>query len=163
MMVFPFKPLQAGYTVDFTDGLISIDLDGGLPRTRLDVQGSPRPVSATWVLVGDEYDLFMGYIRNWIRSGGASLQMSLMLDSSKMEDYETIIVARSIKLAAKNGKTFTVTASLLVLPLDRYLDEETDEYGIVAQWVNDTYGDPFVAGEVLNLLDRLVNVSLPHE
>lgn len=113
---FPFCPLQAGYAFDLVDGILSSGLDGGPSFRRLDTTGNPFVVNVSWALARNEYDMFMGYVRNWIRSGGDPFLIGLILEGSEMTEYQASFIPGTIKLASKNGGVFTVSAQLEALP-----------------------------------------------
>lgn len=157
--LFPYCPIQDGYGVAFSDGILTTDLAGGPAFRRLDVVGGPSRVQVSFVLKSpDAYSLFQGHIRNWIRSGGDFFEIDIIVDSGEMERYEASFVPGSIQLVSKQGPVFTVSATLEVLPRYETLDEATDEAGAAAM-VHAFYG-PDTSG-FLNLLDQLVNEDLP--
>jgi len=160
-MKCPFSPAQAGYSAGFQDGVLSVVLDGGPPRARLDVQGAPMPVSATWVLTGSEYDVFQGFLRVWARTGGSPVEMDLILDTSSLETYQVMFEPKSFRLVSKQGGVLTVSGTLLVLPLDKYLDAESDPYGNLAE-LYALYGSWEVIAQIFADLALLANEDLPH-
>lgn len=162
-MLFPFCPLQATYSVALNDGVIATELDGGAPRTRLDIMGRPRVVQATWVLRKEDFDLWLAYWRQWERSGGMYYEMDMIIDSGDPERYQATFVPGSTSWGSKNGSVFTITASLWVLPLPKYLDEETDPYFPYLELIDAYNGDVQQLLYALNLLAQLVNVNLPSE
>lgn len=162
MIPFPFKPLQAGHTIAFNDGMLSVALDGGPPRQRLDTVGAPDQVSASWVLKGDEYTLFMGAVRNWRRAGGEPLLMQLVHDSAEPDTYQVTFVPNTVRMISKNGEVFTVAANLLVLPLDKYLHPDLDIDALRAYLVS-FYGSPKLASLALDLLREMMVEAWPHE
>jgi hypothetical protein len=162
-MLFPFCPLQASYAVTMTDGVIATELDGGDPRTRLDILGGPRVVNATWVLRKDRFDIWQAYWRQWERSGGMYYEMDLLIDSGDLERYEATFIPGSTNWGSKNGEVFTVTASLWVRQLAKYLDADTDPYLPYLDIIELYNGDIDEMFRVFNLLAKLVNVDLPSE
>lgn len=113
---FPFCPLQAGYAFDLVDGLLSSGLDGGPSFSRLDTTGNPFPVNASWALTARNYSMFMGCVRNWIRSGGELFLIDLIIEEAEKTEYQARFIKDSIKLVSKDGGVFTVAARLEVLP-----------------------------------------------
>lgn len=161
-MLIPYCPLQSAYSATFSDGIIATQLEGGAPYTRRDVYGAPHLVQATWVLHENDYSILMGFYRDWIRSGGAFFEVDLILESQNVDRYQASFVPGTMALAGKNGTVITSTAQLWVLPLDKYIDEETDYFGSLAGLVG-VYGDIATVIRILNALEKLVNVDLPYE
>ena len=152
---FPFCPLQAGYAFDLADGILSSGLDGGPSFRRLDTTGNPFVVDVSWALVRTEYDMFMGYVRNWIRSGGDPFLIDLILEGSEMVEHQASFIPKSIKLASKNGGVFTVTAQLEVLP--KFVSTCDDEWA--ARALLDAYFGQD-ACEAFEILDKAVTEDL---
>ncbi|WP_454674837.1 hypothetical protein [Achromobacter pestifer] len=157
----PFRPAQAGYSAAFGDGTESIQLAGGSGRYRAGVQGNSDTVNASWVLVGDDYSAFMGFVRNYWREGPQSFLIDLSLDSHEMEEYEAYFVPRTLKLVSRQGRTYTVSSSLEVLALAKFEDADLDYWGSLIMLLV-IYGSIPAAREILNLLAKLVNEDLPH-
>lgn len=160
-MLLPYCPLQASYSVSPIDGMLSTDLDGGAPRTRLDILGGPSTVQCTWVLRAFDFSIFMGFWRNWRASGGVYFDVDLLIDSADVERYQASFIPGNTLNWSKNGDVYTVVAPLWVLPLDKFLDDD-DYYGTLAMLIG-AYGSVAAALAVLNALDKLVNVDLPYE
>lgn len=152
---FPFCPQQSGYAAEFADGIISAGVSGGPSYSRLDTTGNPAIVSATWVLKGSKYDLFMGHIRNWGRSGGDPFSIELALESSELIEYRATFIPSSIRLVSKSGAVFTVAAQLEVLP--NFVSPCSDEWASRAA-LNAFYGDD--ACLVIDTLEKVVNEDL---
>lgn len=161
-MLFPFCPLQASYAPSMTDGVIATELDGGAPRTRLDILGGPHNVQATWVLRRDKFNIWLAYWRQWERSGGVYYEMDLLIDSGDLERYQATFVPGSTSWT-ENGDVFTISAGLWVLPLAKYLDQDTDPYLPYLELIELYNGDVDEMLRVFNLLAKLVNVDLPSE
>lgn len=96
MQKMPFYPLDAGYSSSVNDGVRRIALDGGGGRYRVDILGGADIVNATWRLYGDEYSMFMAFVRRWIRSGGQRFEIDLVLDSHEIETYQASFIPESI-------------------------------------------------------------------
>jgi hypothetical protein len=163
MINFPFVPVSAGYTAELATGVRAIIVDGGRPRERLEFVGTTRPVTASYVLYQDKYDLMLGYFRKWERAGGGPVQFKLMLDSMRVEDYVGGFVAGSPpRISARTGRLITVSVSLWVETKPLYADAETDPVGIAIDWNDATYGDMGVGLEVLLGLQKVVR-ALPND
>lgn len=157
----PFCPTQASYSVTFGDGISSIQLDGGSARYRAGVQGNAHTVDVNWVLTGQDYALFMGFVRNYQRSGAQAFDIDLSLDSHEMTTYVAHFVPRTLKLVSRRGSVFTVAATLEVLPRQEFEDGSLDYWASLVMLLV-IYGSLPAAQEILNLLDKLANEDLPH-
>lgn len=149
---FRFCPAQAGFGAQFGTGVISTDLPGGLPWSRLDTTGNVHRVPATWVLGADDYCEFMGFVRNWENSGGDPFTVDLRLETPDTQTYEATFEVGTIALQSINGNAFTVAGTLLVMPL--FLDPCTDECAARAT-VGAIFGDDIC--EMIDLLDHIVS------
>lgn len=158
MLVLPICPLQAGYSVEPDDGVQAVKLDGGSSRYEIVSQGNAGIVNVSWNLTAGQYDLLKGFHRVWLRTLEPFLA-GLIIESSVMELHESRFVPNSFRLTGKNGGAYSVSARLEVIPLDIYLDPETDP-GEALVMLNKIYGPQ--AGLALNLLEKLVNQDLPH-
>ncbi|MCP1404245.1 hypothetical protein [Achromobacter insolitus] len=157
----PFCPAQAGYAADFGDGTLRVQLDGGSGRYRAGVMANSDTVTATWVLQGEEYSAFMGFVRNQRRSGGVPFLIDLPLESHELVEYEANFVPRSVRLVSKTASVFTVAASLEVLSKLEFDDIDLDYWASLVMMLA-IYGSIPAAREILNLLAKLVNEDLPH-
>lgn len=162
MDLLPICPTQAGYGADFRDGIIQISLDGGAPRSRVDIPGGAYLINAQWVVQEDDYSLLQGFYRRQKRSGFAGFLADLVLDTSGIERYEATFQAGSFRLTSKNGPVFTVTASMWVYPLAKYEDPETDPYEYILDLIP-YYGSVENVRRMMNLLEKLVNVDWPDD
>lgn len=152
---FPFVPQQAGYTADFADGIVSSGIDGGPSFRRLDTTGNPFSVSASWVLACDDYDMFQGYVRNWMRSGGDPFIIDLVLEGLEAAEYQATFVPGTVRLSSKNGNVIIVNAQLEVLP--NFVSPCNDEWAARAL-MEAVFGDD--ACEAIDILDKVVNEDL---
>lgn len=157
----PFCPAQAGYSADFGDGTLRVQLDGGSSRYRAGVSGNSDTVAATWILKGEEYSAFMGFVRNQKRGGSAPFLIDLPLQSHEFVEYEAAFVPRSVRLVSKTAAVFTVSASLEVFSKLEFDDADLDYWASLVMMLV-IYGSIPAAREILNLLAKLVNEDLPH-
>lgn len=157
----PYCPVQTAYTASFGEGLIRIALEGGAGRYRRVSQGDTHTVACRWILRGDKYSVFMGFYRNFIRSGGEPFTIPLTLDSANLDLYTAQFIPGTVQVEGKSGEVFTVSGQLEVQQLPLYWNGSEDEWGAIAMLVGE-YGSIRAAAEILNLLDKLVNVDLPY-
>ncbi|MPS30032.1 MAG: hypothetical protein E2576_14265 [Alcaligenaceae bacterium] len=67
----------------------------------------------------------------------------------------------SFRLVSKQGRAYTVSGSLLALPLERYQDAAADPWGNMAE-LYALYGSWDVISQLFADLAHLVNEDLPH-
>lgn len=159
--LLPFCPLKAGYSADIGDGTMRTPLDGGPGRYRATLADEPHMVSATWRLRDEKYSMFMGFVRNYRRSGAEAFEIDLRLETHRTERYVANFVPGSIRLVGKDGRFYTVSATLEVQPLPGLQDGDLDYWGSLIMMLT-IYGSVAAAREILNLLAKLVNEDLPH-
>ncbi|NMK45518.1 hypothetical protein [Achromobacter sp. Bel] len=159
--LLPFCPLMAGYSADIGDGTIRTPLDGGPGRYRADLSGSPHMVSALWRLRDERYSMFMGFVRNYRRNGAEAFEIDLRLDTHKTERYVANFIPGSVRLVSKEGRFYTVSATLEVQPMPDLQVGELDYWGSLIMMLT-IYGSFAAAREILDLLGKLVNEDLPH-
>lgn len=156
----PFQPAQVGFAATFGDGTQRIALDGGSARYRAGMQNMSDTVQATWVLRGENYAAFNGFVRN-ARRAGVPFLIDLSLQSHEMVEYEASFVPGSVQLVSRQGAVFTVVAQLEVFALDEFDDATLDYWGSMILFLA-VYGSVAAAREIMNLLAKLVNEDLPH-
>ncbi|WP_335953694.1 hypothetical protein [Acinetobacter higginsii] len=142
---------QEGYSASIGDGVISQILDGGAERYRKALKGVMNTVNSRWVVGEAGYQYLMAFHRVWARTPSQPFIAKLCVDNALVEDYECFF-SGTPTLTNKEGKHFTVTATLRVKPLD--IDPAIDDT-IVG--VGNDDGD--LAG-LLPPLEKLVNVDL---
>lgn len=157
--LLPFCPLMAGYSADIGDGTIRTPLDGGPGRYRAGYSDSPHMVSVSWRLRDDEYSIFMAFVRNYQRSGGKPFEIDLRIDSHEVSRYVANFLPGSMRLAGKDGRFYTVSASLEVQP--KFQDPDLDYWATLLGWMAIYGGLPGVR-RMLNQLEKLVNEDWPN-
>lgn len=158
MRVLPICPLQAGYSVEPDDGISAVKLDGGASRRERVSDGNVAIINVAWHLTADQFNLLSGFHRNWRRTLEPFLA-GLIMESAALELHESSFVPNTFRLTGKNGPSYAVSAQLEVVPLDIYLDPDTDPGGAYAM-LYELYGAQ--AWRIVNELDLLVNRDLPH-
>ncbi|CAB3680508.1 hypothetical protein [Achromobacter kerstersii] len=158
--VLPFLPIQSGYGVKPGDGTQRIALDGGSGRYRAGLRGTPHMITATYALFGEEYDAFMGFLRNIERAGGEPFQADLVIDGTRKRRYVAHLIPGSAS-ASISGNVFTVSVTLEVDRLPDYDDATLDYWGSLVMMLA-IYGSIPAAKEILDLLAKLANEDLPH-
>jgi hypothetical protein len=112
------QPDSAGFAVTEGSTNIAIDLDGGAPRMRADLQGAVSTVNVQWSLSNTQFDFFKAFYRSGIGNGANPFWIKLVgLDSAELTPYQALIVPGSYKPASsQSGLTYVVTAQLWVTP-----------------------------------------------
>lgn len=144
---------QEGYSASIGDGVISQILDGGAERYRKALKGVMNTVNSRWVVGEAGYQYLIAFYYVWARNPSQPFIAKLCVDNALVEDYECFF-SGTPTLTSKEGKHFTVTATLRVKPLDR--DPAIDD--IIVGVGND---DGDLAG-LLYPLEKLVNEDLPN-
>lgn len=155
LLRFPFSPLQASLAAKFGTGVISTSVPGGPSLMRLDTTGNVHTVSASWNLRPADYDMFMGYVRNWERSGGDPFLISLRLEGSESQEYRATFIPGSFSRPTRSAGVFTVEAQLEVLP--NFVSPCNDEWAARAL-MEAVFGDDVC--EAIDILDKVVNEDL---
>lgn len=147
-------PTEAGYSVrENTGEFLQVTLDGGVPKTRRNIVGAWKAVDCRWIFDVVQLRAFEELYYYFSATGGP-FEIPLVL-SGPLKEYKAVFTPRSKKISNPRGHYYEVTATILVEPND--FDEST-----ISKWMLiDEYGSLEEAEEVLNLLEKLVNVDLP--
>ena len=145
-------PDQASYGFGDTDEVISQKLDGGLSRNRVDILNATKVLTCQWTVGSDNYR----YLRAFYNVNKAiPFLIDLYMDEPVLTEHEAQFVADSFRLNSQQGLTFVVSCQIEAKPID---NSEADESLVE---LVDAYGSVYEASQVLNLLEKLVNVDLP--
>lgn len=145
-------PDQNGY--GFTNGseVLRTKLDGGLGRYRVDILNASRQLSCQWTVGPNDYQYLQSF---YSVVKGAGFLVDLYMDAGVLTEHTAHFMPDSFGLVSQSGLTFVVGAQLEVEPIDN------SEYDQSLIDLIDIYGSSDAAIEVLNLLEKLVNVDLP--
>lgn len=132
MIKCPFLPEQDSYSAKYGEQIVSIDLDGGLPRQRKDFDNAASSFTVKWILDRAKFEKIQSFYRAYVRSGGAPFLIDLILDDSGILEYTAVIVADSWSFDSIEGFTYTVSCELKV----EYKDWDTGY--ILMSYDNDT-------------------------
>ena len=126
-----YLPDSSSYSATYGSGVISTDLDGGMPRLRRDQIDSPERFSVSWRLSADDFQEFMFFFRSTIDGGSIPFTMYLLLHDSFSILYEVILVPGSLKVDEARGLSRSVSAQLIGSPVDDYklIDEAISAFG----------------------------------
>lgn len=145
-------PTQAGYSVQFGNGVNSQQLNGGASRFEVDVLGASHTVNLSWTTGQAGYQYLMSFYRLWQRNPSQPFLARLIIDDHQMQDYDCHFVPATFMLSAKTGKAHTVTAQIEAKAI-------TPDYDF-DQSIVDAWESGIVGG--LPDLEQLVNVDLPN-
>lgn len=109
-------PVSDGFTVGDPNEVVSVELDGGLPRQRRDIVGGARPVSLRWQLSSPEYDSLMDFYEATLANGALPFLIDLPLRRSAFEECVATFAPNTLRLDQQSGDTWWVSAQLKVIP-----------------------------------------------
>lgn len=144
--------LQAGYSANIGNGVIAQVLDGGAPRFRRALKGTVHSGNVSWTVNATGYQYLMAFYRVWARNPNQPFLIDLCIDNGVVEPYEAFFDG-SPSLTEKRGKTFMVSATLIVKPL-----ATSDEVDDLLVSVGNTGGS---FADLVQPLEELVNEDLP--
>jgi hypothetical protein len=104
------------YSAQFGNNVLSIELDGGAGRYRLDKIGAAHQVSVQWQLTYKAYSYLMAFYRTEIDFGSMPFEIDLSLDSGPSATYTAHIVPGTFKLDAYLIGLYQVSATLEITP-----------------------------------------------
>lgn len=160
MLKLNYPPEQAGYAV--TDGTetVSIQLDGGLSRSRKDILNSSSLVNVSWLLSPSYYEYLRAFYKETTAGGtGATpFLIDLILDEYVLTEHTAKFVPGSMTLAGMSGQSYKIQAQLEVEPI-----VYDDGYFLAIMALVDQFGDDAVvqAPLMFNALEKLVTVDMP--
>jgi len=150
---FIFKPEQDGYSVAPGKTTLSVQLDGGASRSRLDMLGATFPVSVEWNFSPAEYKYAFAFYNSVTKSGSLPFLIDLLLDAPEINEYEAKFVPDTFKLSSQRGWNYKVTAQLEVKPL-----EPDEEFNLAYVDLINEYGSFEALTAATNQLEILVNI-----
>lgn len=148
------RPDTQGYSVQDGEDVIAIELDGGAGRYIRDKWGSTSRVSVTWTLLPAQHQYLRAFYNTTIQKGALPFLCDLILDDPTPVEHVCRIVPKTMTLGSQQGFAYISSCTLEVEPIA--IDSELDETLVM---LYGEYGDG--AYDILNLLEKLVNVDLP--
>lgn len=113
-------PVPDGYQFKDTTQVIHIPLDGGLGRTKRDLDGASTVVNVTWRTNAAGLLYLRDFYRTWVMSNekATGFPIDLIIDGAAPAEVFCNFIPGSMKLSSVNGHTYTLTALLesVVLP-----------------------------------------------
>lgn len=149
-------PDQDGYTLKDGDEVISVKLDGGASRRRLDVLGATVTITATWTTDRRGYEYLRSFFNTGSRRGSVAFYVDLILDLATLTTHTAYFIPGTFSLVSQKGFSYTVQANLEVKRTPP--DELDDDFRLIFYGSEVTDGD--IADEYFNLLQQLVNFDL---
>lgn len=153
MNSFALCPLQDGYTPQPANNMLDQALMGGFARQRVQFVNNVHIVNATVSLHDKAHQqYFWAFWRSYTLNPRYFL-WRLMVDDAEATTYQCQFVANSIQIQERNGLVYRASFSVRCKP--KPIDHEFDQQ-IIDIWES---GSPL---EMLNLLEKLVNVDFPN-
>jgi hypothetical protein len=146
----PFIPEKTTYSYKVDGDVVSVELDGGLPRKRRDIAGSASKVECTWFLSPVQYQYFMAFYRFTIKRGALPFLVDLLIEQPYLEEMKASFVANSLSMK-QIGLSFEVSAELEVVPIG---DDDFDEMIVLFYDESGSDNTPW------NQLEQLTNYDL---
>lgn len=149
-----FLPESSSYSATHGFGLLSTDVDGGMPRNRLDQVNAPHTVNVLWKLDVEEYEELAFFFRRTVRGGALPFTMDLIIDRGGLTRYECQLIPASFRLTEARGHGRIVQAQVYCLSVDDTvgIDESIEVLGGVR-----------AARQIIVAVERLVNIVMPEE
>lgn len=153
MNSFALCPLQAGYSFSPGNNMLEQQLLGGFARQRRMFVNNVHVVNVSVLLKTKTHaQYFWAFWRSHTLNPQPFL-WRLITDSSEMQDHTCQFIAESLSVGERQGSIYSVSFQVRCKPLNN--GDLAFDQTIVDLW--DT-GSP---SDVLNLLEQLVNESLP--
>lgn len=144
---------QSGYSVGFSSGVVSQELDGGAPRYRRVTKNAFHAVNVRWVVNENGFEYLNAFHNIWCENPNEFFYAPLKVNGSVYKNYECYFVEDSFQVGEPNGVIFTITAQLRVRPI---VDLEQDR--ILVEVGNEGVD----LSELTDPLEKLVNVDMPN-
>lgn len=109
-----FLPERSGYAYNNNSGLLTVEVEGGLSKSRADFVGGGNIVDVTYQLTADEYEFFMIFYNTIAEKGAAEIVAPLILDGRSVEEYTCKFVPNSVQMSEPNGSRYIVNCQLEV-------------------------------------------------
>jgi hypothetical protein len=107
-------PSTGNYNVSFGNELVSVTLDGGLPRIRRDIAGACHTVTCSWLLDATAYNTLLTFYNTTVAKGSLPFLIDLIIDTASLVEYTAMFVPKSFSLSGQSGATYNVAAVLTV-------------------------------------------------
>lgn len=147
-------PSQAGYSVDYGQASLYVELSGGPGASRRDFLGNVARVSVSWSLPPEEANYLLAFRRTSTNYESEPFLIDLCIDEAELKEYQAKFIPGTFRLVGYRGNERSYAAELEVKPV---MDDP--DYDAAVAMMYENYGDG--GTEILNLLEELVNEDLP--
>lgn len=151
-------PTSAAYTSQHPNEVVSVELDGGASRFRLDKTGGVHIVSAQWVLDADEYHYFNAFQRVVTVAGSEPFLIDLITYFDDKIEHTVHFVPGSVSLTQQIGGVYYVSAQLEVMPSE-IVEQDEEDFVILFEELGSPVESQFLATE--DLFNTVVNTDIP--
>lgn len=114
---FILLPESSSYSVEAPKETLSIKLDGGASRFRVDNTRNFYKVSVKWVFDAVEYRYWRGFFRMVLGSGALPFTLDLITIRPSPEEHVVQIIPGTVRLQEQRGTYYGVTAELEAYPV----------------------------------------------
>jgi hypothetical protein len=152
--VLKLSPLIEGYTFEQGSSVMSIKLEGGLSRYRMDKIGASAQVNVRFILTKQQYNYFEAFYNTKIAMGSLPFEIGLISENSEIRTHKCFFVEGTKKLTKTIGDVFWISCTLEAEPIARDVDYDNTLIMIFEEYGEE--GDNFI-----NLLEELTNVTMP--
>lgn len=115
---FILAPESTGYVLEAPKETLSVRLDGGASRFRVDNPRNYYKVSVKWSFDDVEYRYWRGFFRTVLGSGAIPFLVDLITIRPDPEEHVARIIPGSVRLQEQSGKYYGVTAQLEAYPVN---------------------------------------------
>jgi hypothetical protein len=123
MEKFLVPPQQPGLAIsESSEAWLTVELEGGLPRTRRDLFDPEPTVDVSWVLTISTYTYLTEFYRASAARDFEPFEIDLYVENgATLTTVEARFVPKSLKLTRQTGNTYFVSAQLVIV-VDRIDD-----------------------------------------
>jgi len=114
LTTLPFLPETTSYSTTPSSGIVTVKLDGGLSKSRLDVLGSSSIVSCSWLLTTEEFSQLMAFY-HVVGAKGSRVFIADLVIYGTLQQVECRFVADSLRINSPSFSAVGVSAELEVL------------------------------------------------
>jgi len=113
------KPDESGYAVtEYQNSLASANVDGGMPRTRLDEIGAGRFITVKWSGQPKRFQKVRDFFTQNLALNCPQFKLDLIVSDSGYDEYLCRILPNTIKTATPVGLYWVIQVTLEVAPRD---------------------------------------------
>jgi hypothetical protein len=145
-------PDQSGYAAEDFNRVLSVELDGGVSRTRLDSIGGDASISVQWTVGRSDFESLISFYQTNTNFGAEPFLLDLYSDFSEPVEHECHFIPGSLRLTSQLGSRFVLSAELEA----KVTDDEDRDLAIVEFFAE--YDSVEVLDETLNEFENLFEV-----